>query len=73
MMKYNAKAKNHPLIELCEELYYKDSNNRGKKIVPTFVGIAGQQGVGLIVSRPEAVQELFLTKNKYFDKHPKSS
>lgn len=42
-------------------------------LVPTFVGVAGQQGVGLIVARPEAVQELFLTKNKYFDKHPKSS
>jgi hypothetical protein len=53
---------------MCEELYYK-----GKKIVPAFVGIAGQQDVGLIVARPEAVQQLFLSKNKYFDKHPRSS
>jgi cytochrome P450 len=26
----------------------------------------------LIVNRPEPAEEVFLTKNKYFDKHPKT-
>ena len=73
MMKFSVNSTNHPVVDLCEELYYKESEKGVKKIVPAFVGIAGQQDVGLIVARPEAVQELFLSKNKYFDKHPRSS
>jgi hypothetical protein len=38
-----------------------------------MVGLSGPTGVALIIGRPEAAEELFLTKNKYFDKHPRSS
>jgi len=34
------------------------------------VAVTGPGGVALVVSRPSVVAELFLTKNKYFDKHP---
>lgn len=27
----------------------------------------------LIVNRPESAEEIFLTKNKYFDKHPQTA
>jgi cytochrome P450 len=52
-------------VDFCEEHYYK-----GKKIVPSFVAVTGPGGVALAVARPSVVAELFLTKNKYFDKHP---
>jgi hypothetical protein len=61
-----AKTANNPLVDFLKELYY--SNGDAK--VPPFVAITGPRGVSLSVARPEVVQELFLTKNKYFDKHP---
>ncbi len=59
-------ALNNPLVDFLKQLYY--SNGDAK--VPPFVAITGPQGVILSVARPEVVQELLLTKNKYFDKHP---
>lgn len=61
-------AVNHPIVDFCEEYYYKD-----QKVVPPFVGLTGPEGVALAVARPSVVAELFLTKNKYFDKHPKTA
>ena len=55
-------------MDFCEEFYYKD-----QKIVPPFVGVTGPIGVALAVARPSVVAELFLTKNKYFDKHPSTA
>ena len=37
LKKYSDNTNVNPLVDLCEELYYKE-----KKIVPAFVGIAGQ-------------------------------
>jgi cytochrome P450 len=36
------------------------------------VGFAFPTDACLMISRPETAEELFLSKNKYFDKHPKS-
>ncbi len=38
-----------------------------------MVGFVLGTTVALFVNRPEANEELFLTKNKYFDKHPRSA
>ena len=54
--------------EFVEETYMK-----GKKDVAPIVGIVLGSTVALIVNRPEPCEELFLTKNKYFDKHPNSA
>ncbi len=54
--------------DFAEEVYFK-----GKDKVAPFVGIVFGTTVALLVNRPEACEELFLTKNKYFDKHPRSA
>lgn len=41
--------------------------------MPPFVGLTGPGGVALAIARPSVVSELFLTKNKYFDKHPNTA
>ena len=61
-------AKDHPVVDFCQQTFYKD-----KTIVPQIVGLSGSTGVTLFIGRPEAAEDLFLTKNKYFDKHPRSS
>ena len=38
--------------------------------LPPFVGVAFSRNVSLFINDPEIIQELFVTKNKYFDKHP---
>ncbi len=38
-----------------------------------MTGIAIAKDICLIVNRPEAAEVLFLTKNKYFDKHPSAA
>ena len=38
-----------------------------------MVGLVLGTTVALFVNRPEANEEQFLTKNKYFDKHPRSA
>jgi hypothetical protein len=53
------------ISELVEDTYM-----RGKKEVPPIVGLVLGSSVALVVNRPEPCEELFLTKNKYFDKHP---
>ena len=53
------------ISELVEDIYM-----RGKKEVPPNVGLVLGSSVALVVNRPEACEELFLKKNKYFDKHP---
>jgi cytochrome P450 len=55
------------LNDFVEEVYCK-----GKKEVPPIVGVVMGTNVGLFVNTPEPCEELFVTKNKYFDKHPRS-
>ena len=47
------------LNDFAEEVYFK-----GKKEVPPIVGFVLGTTVALFVNRPEANEELFLTKNK---------
>jgi cytochrome P450 len=53
--------------------FVEDTYVKGKKDVPPIVGLVLGSKVALIVNRPEPCEELFLTKNKYFDKHPNSA
>jgi hypothetical protein len=46
---------------------------KGKKEVPPIVGFALGNTVALMINTPEIAEELFLTKNKYFDKYPKAA
>jgi hypothetical protein len=59
--------KNHPLVDFCQATYFKDPKN-----IPSIIGVAGPSRILLMINRPEAAEEIFITKNKYFDKHPKS-
>jgi len=53
--------------DFVEEVYFK-----GKKEVPPVVGFVMGINVVLFFNRPESCSEIFMTKNKYFDKHPRS-
>jgi cytochrome P450 len=57
------------LVDFIKETYYKDKTAK----VPPIVGMVFGSSVTLVVCRPEPAEELFLTKNKYFDKHPRSA
>ena len=63
--KYAETAKNHPFVDFCQDIFFKN-----KERVPDIVGIALSNMICLIVNRPEPAEEVFLTKIKYFDKHP---
>jgi cytochrome P450 len=58
---------NHPLIGWNKHTYFPNSN------APTFTGILFGDKVCLLVNRPEALEEMLVTKNKFYDKHPSSS
>ena len=64
--KYAKVAKNHPLVDFCQDTFFFKNKVR----VPDMVGLALSTNICLIVNRPEPAEEIFLTKNKYFDKHP---
>ena len=68
MVKEGEKPKGHPINEFLEENYFK-----GKKETAPIVGLVFGTTVGLVVNSPELSQELYLSKNKYFDKHPKTA
>lgn len=68
LVKYAKNAKNLPIIDFCQDIFFKN-----KELVPDLVGIAFSSNICLIVNRPEPAEEIFLTKNKYFDKHPKTA
>ena len=53
--------------------FVEDTYMKGKKEVPPFVGLVLGSTVLLLVNRPEPCEDLFLTKNKYYDKHPNSA
>jgi hypothetical protein len=55
------------LNDFVEEVYCK-----GNQQVPPIVGVVMGTYVGLFVNTPELCEEVFVTKNKYFDKHPRS-
>ena len=63
--KYVTTAKNNPIVDFCQDNFF-----RNKARVPDIVGIAFSTRICLIVNRPEPAEEIFLTKNKYYDKHP---
>ena len=63
--KYAATAKNHLFVDFCQDIFFKN-----KERVPDIVGIALSNTLCLMVNRPEPAEEIFLSKNKYFDKHP---
>jgi cytochrome P450 len=51
-------------------MYFKGANG---KDVPNFVGLVLGTTVAILVNRPEPCEQIFQTKNKYFDKHPRSA
>ena len=59
----------HQLVDFVKEMYHKDNQEK----VPPIVGFVFATTVTLIVNRPEPAEELFLKKNKYFDKHPRTA
>ncbi|CDW80479.1 cytochrome p450 [Stylonychia lemnae] len=54
----------HPLIEYIQTYFDQKP--------PVFSGIIFSQRLCLFVNRPEALRELFVSKNRFFDKHPSS-
>ncbi len=40
--------------------------------MPPFTGIVFGTYVAIYINNPEAAAEIFIDKNKYFDKHPRS-
>ena len=56
--------------DFAEDMYFKGAAG---KDVPKFVGIVLGNTVALLVNRPEPCEEIFQSKNKYFDKHPRSA
>jgi cytochrome P450 len=67
-VKDGEKPKGHPINEFVEDYYFK-----GKKETVPIVGLVFGTKVALVINTPELSQELYLTKNKYFDKHPHAS
>ena len=62
------KTKGHPFNEFVEATFKKGNNE-----VPPIVGFALGNTVALMINSPDLAEELFLTKNKYFDKYPKAA
>jgi cytochrome P450 len=58
------KTKGHPFNEFLEATYFK-----GNKEIPPIVGFSLGTTVTLMINTPELAEELFLTKNKYYEKH----
>jgi hypothetical protein len=67
-VKEGEEPKGHPVNEFIDNYYFK-----GKKETPPIVGLVFRTKVALVINTPEVSQELFQTKNKYFDKHPYDS
>jgi len=56
--------------DFAEDMYFKGANG---KDVPNFVGLVLGTTVAILVNRPEPCEQIFQSKNKYFDKHPRSA
>ncbi|TNV79831.1 hypothetical protein FGO68_gene11525 [Halteria grandinella] len=61
------KYEGNPLIG-----YNYEAHIKGKATVPPFSTLLIGSDLCLMVNRPEAIEELFITKGKYYDKHPAS-
>ena len=61
-------SRGHPFNEFVNDEYFEE----GKK-VPDVVGFVLGTTVALMINTPEIVADLFVAKNKYFDKHPYSA
>jgi cytochrome P450 len=57
--------KSNPLIDFILGTFCQDP-----KKIPPVVGLCLSDTVALFFTRPELAEEVLLTKNKYFDKHP---
>jgi hypothetical protein len=57
------------LADFIKDMYFKDKKTK----VPPIVGMVFGLSVTFIVNRPEPAEDLFLKKNKYFDKHPRTA
>lgn len=64
------KPDNHPLLAWNKATYFPDET-RAK--APAFSGVLFGNKLCLIVNRPEVLEELLVTKNKFYDKHPSSA
>lgn len=63
------KPTNNPFVGFIKHHYFpKDTD-----VVPQFCGVMFGSELRLSVNRPEAIEELLITKNKYFDKHPSTA
>ncbi|TNV80087.1 hypothetical protein FGO68_gene16754 [Halteria grandinella] len=58
---------NHPFIGWIKHHYFP---NEEESKVPPFVGLLLGSKLRLMVNRPEIVEEMLITQNKYYDKHP---
>ena len=54
--------KGHPLATIMREDF-------GKKKRPRVIGLFNSLDVSLLVTDPEIVNEIYVTKNKFLDKH----
>ena len=64
-MKEGEEPKGHPINEFVEDYYFK-----GKRETAPIVGLVFGTNVTLCINSPEICQDLYFTKNRYFDKHP---
>jgi hypothetical protein len=61
-------SKGSPINEFLNDTYYKN-----EKTVPEIVGMVLGTKVALTINSPEIAEDIFVAKNKYFDKHPKTA
>ncbi|TNV80052.1 hypothetical protein FGO68_gene9962 [Halteria grandinella] len=60
---------NHPIIEWNKHHYFPNDSDT----VPPITGLLLGSQLRLMVNRPEIVEEMLITQNKYYDKHPGSA
>lgn len=58
---YDNKVGQHPVARFVDKLHNYDP--------PSIAGVLFSYKVCLIVNKPDVINDLFLTKNKFFDKH----
>eukprot|EP00347_Sterkiella_histriomuscorum_P011732 403371320 len=65
----------YPLIAYIQNEFGQIRDEKNQKVIkqcalPKFTGIIFSQRLCLVVNQPDVANELFIAKNKYFDKHP---
>jgi hypothetical protein len=46
---------------------------KGQREAPQFAGVILGNQLALVVNRPEAMHDLMVTKNKFYDRHPSTA